>query len=333
MIHLGRAYRRGLLFLLGGVLLLPYAALAVIFADLFRRDEAPAGIVALLVVLAAAIGAVPPFLGPMRALEIVSARLLLDVDLPDPPRPSGLSLESRLRSALWFVLHLALGGLLIAALVFVVPLALGVLTGQADLGIGGFCSYAGALGLLTVVGFSVAGLGGLTARLAPVLLGPSPAEQIQQLQAEARKLAERNRLARDLHDSMGHALTLTVVQAAAARELLDSDPEFARRALTAIEDSGREAMEQLDHALGVLREQDQPTLADLSTLGSGLRGELVVSGIEAVPASVSREARTEGCPTRPPRSLTLSPILALGVHNSCTPNARPLPSRTAAPRS
>jgi hypothetical protein len=48
---------------------------------------------------------------------------------------------------------------------------------------------------------------------------------------------------------------VTVLQAAAAGELLDRDPAFARRALTAIEETGRAAMEDLDHVLGLLRDE------------------------------------------------------------------------------
>ena len=110
--------------------------------------------------------------------------------------------------------------------------------------------------MLLLVGtvYAVAGLGALAATMAPVLLGPSPADRIAALEARERRLAERNRLARELHDSVGHALTATTLQAGAARAVFDSDPEFARRALAAIEEVGRTAMDDLDHVLGVLRD-------------------------------------------------------------------------------
>src|SRR6266498_4383720 len=63
--------------------------------------------------------------------------------------------------------------------------------------------------VLVVVVYAVAGLGALAALMAPVLLGPSPTERIAALEARAVHLAERNRLARELHDSVGHALTVT----------------------------------------------------------------------------------------------------------------------------
>jgi signal transduction histidine kinase len=155
--------------------------------------------------------------------------------------------------------------------------------------------------LLILVGYAVAGLGALAATMAPVLLGPSQTERIAALEVEAAKLAGRNRLARELHDSIGHALTVATLQAAAARELLDTDVSFVRRALTAIEDTGRTAMADLDHVLGVLRDGDSAdraphrTLADIDQLvaevrATGVLVNLDVAGkLKGMPAVVSRE--------------------------------------------
>ncbi|NEC64050.1 histidine kinase, partial [Streptomyces sp. SID9727] len=70
----------------------------------------------------------------------------------------------------------------------------------------------------------------------------------------AAELAVRNRLARELHDSVGHALSAVTLQAGAARRVLDSDPEFARQALTAIEETTRRTVGELDAVLGLLRQ-------------------------------------------------------------------------------
>nr|WP_246400846.1 histidine kinase [Jiangella mangrovi] len=122
------------------------------------------------------------------------------------------------------------------------------------------------------------------------------------METQAQEFAERNRLARELHDSVGHALTVTTLQAAAARRVLDTDPEFARRALLAVEEAGRTAMEDLDHVLGVLRAgtdaelSPQRTLADLDRLvddarTTGMDLEATVDGdLAAVPPVLSREA-------------------------------------------
>ncbi|MGA8117398.1 MAG: histidine kinase, partial [Actinocatenispora sp.] len=117
----------------------------------------------------------------------------------------------------------------------------------------------------------------------------------------ADQLAHRNRLARELHDSIGHTLTAATIQAAVASNLVDSDPERARRAMDSIEESSRAALEDLDHALGVLREgaaprEPQYSLVDLASLLDRVRhaGTPVDAEItgepDRVPATVSREA-------------------------------------------
>ncbi|OLB76745.1 MAG: hypothetical protein AUI14_17840 [Actinobacteria bacterium 13_2_20CM_2_71_6] len=112
------------------------------------------------------------------------------------------------------------------------------------------------MAMLAAVLFVVAGTGAGLARLAPVLLGPSPADRLAALERRNAKLAERNRLARELHDSVGHALSIVTVQATAADRVLDRDPEFARQALGAIAATARDALADLDHVLGLLREEE-----------------------------------------------------------------------------
>ena len=113
-------------------------------------------------------------------------------------------------------------------------------------------------------------------RLAPRLLGLSAAERLALAAERELRLAERNRLAHELHDSIGHTLTATTIQAAVAGEVLTADPVAARAALRSIEESSRAALEDLDYALGVLREEaagtaPQRTLADLPELLDRLR--------------------------------------------------------------
>jgi signal transduction histidine kinase len=144
----------------------------------------------------------------------------------------------------------------------------------------------------------VVGLGKLVTALARRLLGPSAAERLAALEERTEQLLERNRIARELHDSIGHALTVAVVQAGAARAAGDAD--FTARALSAIEETGRTALEDLERVLGVLREADRPvgsrpTLGDADRLlesarASGAKVDAEVSGpLERVPGPVSRE--------------------------------------------
>ncbi len=69
-------------------------------------------------------------------------------------------------------------------------------------------------------------------------------------------LAERVRIARELHDVVAHHVSLMGVQAAAARRVLDRDPEMTRQTLGVIEDSGRSAVEEMRRLLVVLRDTD-----------------------------------------------------------------------------
>jgi signal transduction histidine kinase len=74
-----------------------------------------------------------------------------------------------------------------------------------------------------------------------------------------RRLAaaeERTRIARDLHDSAGHAINVILVQAGAARLLSEKDPERARAALETIEEVARETVEDIDQLVRVLRDED-----------------------------------------------------------------------------
>ena len=74
-----------------------------------------------------------------------------------------------------------------------------------------------------------------------------------------RRLAaaeERTRIARDLHDSAGHAINVILVQAGAARLLSEKDPQGARAALETIEEVARETVEEIDQLVRVLRDDD-----------------------------------------------------------------------------
>jgi signal transduction histidine kinase len=65
---------------------------------------------------------------------------------------------------------------------------------------------------------------------------------------------ERVRMSRELHDVVGHTVNLLVVQAGAARMVLDQDPIQARDLLKGMEDTGRETLADLDRVLATLRD-------------------------------------------------------------------------------
>nr|WP_257908041.1 histidine kinase dimerization/phosphoacceptor domain-containing protein [Janibacter limosus] len=77
-------------------------------------------------------------------------------------------------------------------------------------------------------------------------------EQTGQLR-EAAVVEERLRIARELHDVVAHHVSGIGVQAAAARRVLDKDPEAAKGALLRIEGGSRDAVTQMRGLLGTLR--------------------------------------------------------------------------------
>src|ERR1700737_616811 len=125
------------------------------------------------------------------------------------------------------------------------------------------------------------------------------AHQLEQERAEAVAAAaetERRHIARELHDVVAHSVSVMVIQAGAARKVMEDKPDAARESLLAVEASGHEAMAELRRLLGVLGENGsdapplapQPGMAGLDTLIAGVRE-----------AGLPVELRVEG----PPESL------------------------------
>lgn len=83
---------------------------------------------------------------------------------------------------------------------------------------------------------------------------------------ERRAVAEeRSRIARELHDVVSHAISVTVLQARGARRALASDPDTARQALDAIEQTNTAALGDMRRLLAVLRDTEPDGTADAAT--------------------------------------------------------------------
>ncbi|MFC9911424.1 sensor histidine kinase [Streptomyces sp. NPDC059862] len=115
-------------------------------------------------------------------------------------------------------------------------------------------------GLLAALGVACAAVAGLTVALVRTRRRWQAAvgergwllERERESAARAAIAAERDRIARELHDIVSHNVSLMVVQAGAAREVLGTMPDEAATALRAVEDAGRGAMTDLRHLLGLL---------------------------------------------------------------------------------
>ncbi|MGD8149967.1 sensor histidine kinase [Ornithinimicrobium sp. Y1694] len=111
-------------------------------------------------------------------------------------------------------------------------------------------------------------------------------------------VAERLRIARELHDVVAHHVSVMGVQTAAARRVMDRDPESAKEALAAVESSSREAVGQMRQLLGTLRadadgedRSPQPTLADLLALAESASTQTLTATVEVVESSPGAAAR------------------------------------------
>ncbi|MEV6286962.1 histidine kinase [Kribbella sp. NPDC051770] len=315
----GSTYLRWVYLLLGAALVLAFILVdtaLVSLVDSLGLPRVPTVIIDAILVVGP-----PVLLGVLpavREVEGIAVESLLGVRFDERPLGPSRNWGQRRRTTLWFCLHLVTGGFIGILSTAVVGFGAVLLAapfrspGDHELAPGIDYHVAGrwtdlwmplaALAGLVALMLLSALIGALLAYSAPRVLGPTPAERIELLERRTATLAERNRLARELHDSVGHALSLVTIQAAAARRVLATDPAFAETALAAMETSARAALADLDHVLGLLRDDrrspttPQATLADITRLveatrAGGITVEIHSSGdLSTLPAAVSREA-------------------------------------------
>ncbi|WP_240778033.1 sensor histidine kinase [Nonomuraea basaltis] len=118
--------------------------------------------------------------------------------------------------------------------------------------------------------------------------------ELQQAQANAMRRAvaeERSRIAAELHDVVTHNVSVMVIQAGAARKVMDMEPEQSKQALLAIESGGRAAMAELRNVMGLLA---GPGGERLDGPSDGLEPQ---PGLDQLDALVER-VRAAGVPVR-----------------------------------
>jgi len=126
------------------------------------------------------------------------------------------------------------------------------------------------------------------------------AEQDAERESERRVMDERLRIAREIHDVVAHTISVVVVQAGLAADVMDERPAQAREALGVIRSASKDALNELRATVGVLRGQEPageaPGLGQIQTLldaarASGLQVNVVRTGeTRALPAVVDHTA-------------------------------------------
>ena len=146
--------------------------------------------------------------------------------------------------------------------------------------------------------------------------------QLRQVERESRAVAEeRNRIARELHDVIGHSVSVMTVQASAVRRRLTPDQSVERQALETVEAVGREALTEMRRMVDVLRQDGEstglappPGLADLP--------RLVEKFCEAgLPVSLRVEGEPQALP--PGLDLTAYRLVQEGLTNALKHSAAP----------
>jgi signal transduction histidine kinase len=280
------SYLRAVFVLVGAALALALGIADFTLLALVAQAGAPVWATALTGVVLVGGPLLAGLLPAARQVEGVAVQSLLVVEFPAGPPGPATGWPERRRTLAWFLLHVGVGAVVVAAVLGLIALA------------GSWWTVPAASA--TMLGTLLAGR--FLAWLGPVLLGPSYAERLQRLEADAARATERNRIAREIHDSVGHALSVVTVQASAARKLIGRDPGFAEQALVTIETASRRAAAELDQMLGLLRDETgnpaapPPGLGALSALitgarSAGLNVNSAVSGdLSRLPALVSQEA-------------------------------------------
>lgn len=126
------------------------------------------------------------------------------------------------------------------------------------------------------------------------------AERNREEETRARVADERVRIAREVHDTVAHAIAIVNVQAGVTAHVLDKRPDLARENLLAIEQTSSRALEEMRSILGMLRSDDDtraptPGLAEVDALlerarEAGLEVDRHGSGPVVVPSAVGAAA-------------------------------------------
>ncbi len=232
---------------------------------------------------------------PMRAFIVNSAAIVASISLGFPSNfyqwtnlvvTYSVAAHGTARQA-WWALPFSLGG--VAYYFIRLPAEGGALV-------------AGFAASLWLVGWLAGRMYG--SRLEEIRLRAERDLSVQLAETRQERLAleaERTRIARELHDIIGHSVNVMVIHAGAGRGALAEDPTQAMAAFATIEETGRRALGELDRVLAVLRRDEEAGLAPAPGIErlADLAETFEAAGL---PVDVS----VEGSPDMLPQSVSLS---------------------------
>ncbi len=229
---------------------------------------------------------------PVAVLASIIAVLLARVSLIPGQEESTFPFPSLLVATFSVALHVRSRGVAVGC-------GLAVVAAMLSLFPLGYYTGPVTVGQVFVLAFFVSGAwaAGRLVRLRAVQANAARDDSAR-LAAEA-VTAERERIARELHDVVAHSLSIVAVQTGAAEELIAMNPELARQHVAAARRTAREALTEMRHVLDVRRTPDdaasltpQPTLERVKELvdevrAAGLPVTLTVEGVRGdVPAGI-----------------------------------------------
>ena len=223
---------------------------AVAIAAVQNRPTPTAAVLVTAAVVAASFVVVPAMRWPSwltLAAATAGAIVMMPAGVPESARPAlvfGMLLFS-LRSERTAVLTAT------AAVIAAVALA-----GVALVSLGGRVELSNFAALSWVLAAAAVGQAVRAGRAQQAMLvdRAQRAETGREDEARRRVQAERLRIARELHDAVGHQVALISVQAGAMTYLLDKDPVGAKQSLAHIQNASEAALEELRLAVGLLRQ-------------------------------------------------------------------------------
>ncbi|HEU0169852.1 MAG TPA: sensor histidine kinase [Acidimicrobiales bacterium] len=137
------------------------------------------------------------------------------------------------------------------------------------------------------------------------------AERERDEQARLAVREERTRIAREMHDIVAHSVSVMVVQAGAARRLVERDPHAAAEAAGQVEATGRDALREMRRAVGVLRADGEGDVTGASAPPAALEPQPALSDVPALvagyrDAGLDVRLRTDGEPCPLPSGVELA---------------------------